>query len=149
MFEGGTKVDSFLWSKMLPKKSQGKLYDNLFHISDWFPTILAITGTTYTPETGHELDGVNHIPAMLYGHSTPREYLLYNWYYNVDYYYFDMWINGSFAIRNSQYKLMHTFNSSTYGVWYQPEETLDDDDAITTENRCTASFNNDGGFLVN
>lgn len=141
-------MDSFMWSKKLPARVQGKVYENLFHITDWFPTMLAISGITYTPEDGYELDGVNHLPSLLYGESTPRETMLYNFYYNVDYYAFDMWINGSFAVRNTQYKLMHTFNSSVYGVWYQPEDVLDDDDAITTETRCSASSNNDGGFTV-
>lgn len=148
LFEGGTKVDSFMWSPLLPDAARGKLYTNMFHIADWFPTILAITGTSFTPAQGYDLDGVNHLPAILDGESSPREYMLYNFYYNVDYYDFDMWINGSFAVRNEQFKLMHTYNSSIYAVWYQPEDLNSDDDAITTETRCAASSNKDGDFTV-
>lgn len=147
LFEGGTKVDAFIWSPMLPSHSQGIVYNGLFHITDMMPTILAITNTNFSPEDGYELDGYNHLPAIIGdGSASPREYMLYNHYYNVDHYQFDMWINGSFAVRNSQYKLMHAFNSSIYAVWYQPEETLSDDDAITEETRCAASSNNDGDF---
>jgi len=146
LFEGGTRIDSFFWSPLIPSSAQGTVYKSLFHISDWFPTILSMTGTSYTPEVGYELDSFDHLDAMLYNKTGPRTSMLYNAYHNVDTYQFDMWINGSFAVRNLQYKLMHTYDSSVYGVWYQPEELNYDDDAISTETRCAASSNNDGTF---
>ena len=149
MFEGGTKVDSFMWSPLFPKKVQGTVYSNLFHISDMFPTMLAMAGADFTPEEGYDLDGYNHFPAILgESSSAPREYMLYNYYYKVDTYMFDININGSFGVRDKQFKLMHTFNSSTYALWYQPESSNSDDDSITEENRCSSSMNNDGEFTV-
>lgn len=147
LFEGGTKVDSVLWSPLFPESLKGVKYGNIFHISDWFPTILAMTQTNFEPQIGYELDGVSHLDAILYNSSTPRDYMLYNCYYSVDRYFFDMWKNGSFAVRNAQYKLVHTFNSSIYAQWYQPEEFNEDDDAITTESRCASSANTDGNFI--
>ena len=63
---------------------------------------------------------------------SPREYLLYNYYIDaeVDGDKFDMWENGTFAIRNSQYKLMHSFNSPTYSEWYDYDEIIDNDDSL-------------------
>ena len=149
MFEGGTKVDAFMWSPLFPRKIHGNVYSNLFHISDMFPTILAMTGTAYAPAEGYELDGVNHFAQILgEADSVPRDYMLYNYYHKVDAYMFDVAINGSFAVRDTQYKLMHAFNSSTYALWYQPEEQNEDDDSITEENRCSSSMNNDGEFTV-
>jgi arylsulfatase A-like enzyme len=147
LFEGGTKVDAFIWSPLIPDALRGSLYNNIFHISDWFPTILDMTGTSYTPQTGYELDGVSHLDSILYETDSPRTKMLYNYYYLVDRYNFKMDSNGSFAVRNEQYKLVHTFNSSIYAQWYEPETFLEDDDAITTETRCAASANTDGDFV--
>lgn len=134
---------------MFSDSVKGSIYDGLFHISDMFPTMLSLTGANFTPAAGYELDGVDQLPAILgQTEDLPREYMLYNHYHLVDKYSFNMWTNGSFAVRNKRYKLMHTYNSSTYSLWYQPEDNLDDDDAITEENRCAASANTDGEFMV-
>lgn len=147
LFEGGIRVDSFMWSPLLPSDLRGSQYTNIFHISDWFPTILSMTGIEFTPVTGYELDGVDHLPAIFGDVSdTPRTHLLYNYYYDYDRYEFDMWINGSFAVRNEQYKLMHAFNSSYYALWYEPEDILEDDDGITVETRCSSTMDSDGEF---
>lgn len=63
LFEGGIKVDSFIYSPML--KSSGTVYTGLMHVSDWFPTILALAGINYAP-------GMNwNSRALLYTTSTP------------------------------------------------------------------------------
>jgi len=80
LFEGGTKVDAFFWSPLFPTRMQGTIYDNMFHISDMFPTILAMTSTSFTPEENYELDGVNHFGVMFGDESdVPREHMLYNY----------------------------------------------------------------------
>lgn len=101
------------------------------HVSDWFPTILAMAQIDYDPPKGKELDSYNHLTAFVTNIS-PREYLLYNYYIDaeVDGDQFDMWENGTFAIRNSQYKLMHSFNSPTYSEWYDYDEIIDNDDSL-------------------
>ena len=73
---------------------------------------------------------------------------MYNYYDNVDLYSFDIWTNGSFAIRNEQYKLMHTFDSPTYGAWYNTLTSMADvDDDLSAEIRCAPQIAlNDGEF---
>ena len=132
LFEGGVKVDSFIYNSNLPKQVQGTTYSGLMHVSDWFPTILSLTNIDYTPGQDNQLDGINQLYAMFGEEDPPREYLLYNYYTMIPGYFFDMWINGSLAIRNSQYKLLHTFNSSTYSNWYEPEMIVGVDDDINS-----------------
>jgi arylsulfatase A-like enzyme len=151
LFEGGVKVDSFMWSPLLSNKLQGTIYPHLFNVVDWFPTLLSLSGIDYVPEFEYNaLDGVDHYETLLtYGDTAPRDVMLYNYYYGVDRYQFDMWINGSFAIRNERYKLMHAYNSSRYAAWYQPESVTYNDDDIQEEDRCAASFmSSDGDFVV-
>lgn len=147
LFEGGTKVDSFIYSPLIPVDYQGTSYKGLFHISDWFPTIIELTASTFTPSDGFMLDGVSHLQAWMGGSTTPRTNVLYNYYTNVDFYTFDMWVNGSFAVRDMQYKLMHTWNSSTYGAWYDTDDIDEDDDDLAADVRCApqAGFG-DGDF---
>jgi arylsulfatase A-like enzyme len=130
LFEGGVKVDSFIYSPLLPAAVLGTTYNGLFHISDWFPTIVELTASHYNIKKGFELDGVSHLDAWMSASVSPRRYMLYNYYTNVDFYTFDMWINGSFAIRDTQYKLIHAFNSSTYATWYTTDDIDADDDNI-------------------
>jgi arylsulfatase A-like enzyme len=152
LFEGGVKVDSFIWSPLLSSKLQGSIYPHLFNVVDWFPTMLSLAGIDYTPSIpANDLDGIDQYEAMLtFADEGPREYMLYNYYYNVDRYQFDLWVNGSFAIRNERYKLMHAYNSSRYAAWYQPDDLVDNDDVIDEEDRCASSFAaTDGEFEVN
>lgn len=147
LFEGGVKVDSFIYSTLLPTTSIGTTYNGLFHISDWFPTILELTSSSFEPSDDFKLDGVSHLNAWMGLENSPRDLVLYNYYTNVDFYTFDMWINGSFAIRDTQFKLMHAFNSSTYGGWYDTQTIDADDDALDADVRCApqAGFG-DGDF---
>jgi arylsulfatase A-like enzyme len=103
-------VESFIYSNKLPSNVKGKTYAGLFHVSDWFPTILNIAGIAYNPGIGHELDGYDQYSSITKQNLlSPREYVLYDYYYNVENKFFDLWTNGTAAIRNSRYKLMHTF----------------------------------------
>jgi arylsulfatase A-like enzyme len=141
VLEGGTKVDAFVYSPLLSASAAGTLYNNLFHVSDWFPTLLDLAGIEYTPREGYELDGVSHAEAFADPASSTavRTHMLYNSYYNVDTMNLDMWSNGPFAVRNEQYKLIHFFNSSTHAAWYQSEEILDDDTMLEISTQCTAT----------
>lgn len=87
----------------------------------------------------HQLDGVNQINGWL-GASTPRENILYNMYVALTDYTFNIWYNGSFAVRDSRWKLMHTYNDSDYGAWYTPETEIDGDDDLASDNRCAQQF---------
>lgn len=101
LFEGGTKVDSFIYSPLLSSSLAGTTYSGMFHVSDWFPTILDFAGISYTAADGYSLDGVSHFEAFGVDES-PRSYLLYNSYHNINGVSYSRFVNQSFAIRNSQ-----------------------------------------------
>jgi arylsulfatase A-like enzyme len=137
LFEGGIKVDSFIYS---PKLSNGgTVYTGLMHVSDWMPTMLALAGITYEPDDDHALDGINQIPGWL-GTETPRTTMLYNYYTALTDYNFNIWHNGSFAVRDERFKLLHTYDDPVYGAWYTPSTILDTDDDLTADNRCAQQF---------
>eukprot|EP01035_Chromulina_nebulosa_P019029 gene19029-24849_t len=144
LFEGGIKVDSFIYSPLLQASSI--LYDGLFHISDWLPTILSLVDITYEPDSDYQLDGVDHSYAWFDDSLSPRSTLLYNIYSNVQEKSFNIWINGSFAIRNERYKLLHAFNGSTYEKWYE-SSTVNNDDEPSREvlHGCSQSSSLDDG----
>jgi len=137
LFEGGIKVDSFIYSPKL--MNTGVVYTGLMHVSDWFPTILALGGITYEADEDHALDGVNQIDGWL-GASTPRDSMLYNMYVHLTDYSFNIWYNGSFAVRDARFKLMHTYNDTDYGAWYQPETEIETDEDLDDDNRCAQQF---------
>jgi arylsulfatase A-like enzyme len=137
LFEGGTKVDSFIYSPNLA--NSGTVYDGLMHISDWFPTILALANINYEPDDEHSLDGVNHFDGWQ-GSKNPRSSMLYNMYVDLSDYNFNIWTNGSFAVRDSRFKLMHTYDDSDYGAWNRIDEEDDEDDDLDSDDRCAQQF---------
>jgi arylsulfatase B len=137
LFEGGIKVDSFIYSPKLA--NAGSTYDGLMHISDWFPTIMELANIDYSPDDDNVLDGVSQISGWT-GVSTPRSDMLYNMYTHLTDIHFDIWTNGSFAVRDSRYKLMHTYDDKTYGTWDDIDETTTDDDNLDSGNGCAQQF---------
>ncbi len=137
LFEGGIKVDSFIYSPLLG--DGGTIYNGLMHISDWFPTIMALTGVSYVAEDGYEFDGVNQLDGWM-GKGNPRSALLYNMYQAIADYNFDIWTNGSFAVRDGRYKLMHTYDDPLYGDWYSADSVIEDDDELDSSDRCAQQF---------
>jgi arylsulfatase A-like enzyme len=137
LFEGGIKVDSFIYSPLL--SNTGTTYTGLMHISDWFPTILALSQITYVPSSGYELDGVNQLDGWN-GNKIPRSTMLYNMYTNISDYNFNIWTNGSFAVRDGRYKLMHTYDDKDYGDWYNIDDEIENDDDLDSGDRCAQQF---------
>ena len=137
LFEGGIKVDSFIYSPLL--SNGGTTYTGLMHISDWFPTIMALAQITYTPSSGYELDGVNQVDGWT-GKKIPRSTMLYNMYTNISDYNFNIWTNGSFAVRDGRYKLMHTYDDKDYGNWYSIEDEIENDDDLDSGDKCAQQF---------
>ena len=137
LFEGGIKVDSFIYSPLL--SNGGTTYTGLMHISDWFPTIMALAQITYTPSSGYELDGVNQVDGWT-GKKIPRSTMLYNMYTNISDYNFNIWTNGSFAVRDGRYKLMHTYDDKDYGNWYSVEDEIENDDDLDSGDKCAQQF---------
>ena len=128
LFEGGTKVDSFIYSSgLISDDYQGTTYDDMFHVSDWFPTILGLADISFTAGDGYDLDGYDMSDAI-FGGTSERELLLYNLYYNVENHNFTLDSTAPFAIRNSDYKLIHAYTGQT-GV-YGTDNILSDDDNL-------------------
>ena len=152
LFEGGVKVDSFIYGRSLLDHSVvGQTYDGLFHVSDWFPTILSMIGSPdFTPISGYELDGVDQWPVINRGVvpgskgadvEYPRKYLLLNYYFNPGKLESDtnsFWQSSPGAIRDERWKLMHTYDSATAGTWYSESEmSYNGDDNLQEKGGCT------------
>ena len=130
----------------IPDAMRGSRSENLMHASDWFPTLLDLAKIAYEAPAGQELDGVSQAggwfdPTL----AAPREYMLYNYYYGVTDEGYNKWTNGSFAVRNAQYKLMHTYDSTSYGNWWDGEDTLDNDDSLA-EASCSQALSMTGEY---
>ena len=114
---GGVHVDAFIYSPLIASKKQGSNYDYIFHVSDWLPTLLDIASAS-TKTIPTNLDGVSHYNSILGSQdSSPREYMLINYYYqprNPDITY---WTTQAMAIRNDQYKLLHAYDDDTQAAW--------------------------------
>jgi arylsulfatase A-like enzyme len=125
LFEGGTKVDAFIYGPTYLSSlgiQAGKVYNNLFHVTDWFPTLLDFAGVTHVPAEGYALDGVSHFSALtsidsdIYSADTdtdtdadadvesestaepPRKFMVYNSYHNVAEHSLDTYTNKTFAV---------------------------------------------------
>ena len=144
LFEGGVHVEAFVSSPLIPSKQAGE-YGNIFHVSDWFPTLLEFAGIEYK---GERIDGVSHAAAILAGKSAPRETLLINYYYNpAEIQKSETYLTGRpMAIRNERYKLMHTYESKQ-ATWWKDSGVEENDDVMTVSNGCSITAGmSDGAF---
>jgi arylsulfatase A-like enzyme len=125
------KVDAFIYSEMIPDNARGTEYPGLFHVSDWFPTILELADIEYSPTTtDHTLDGVSQAQAMFGLSTVPRDHILYNLYYNVEKKPFYLNRNSAFGVRKNNLKLLHSFEDTDQAMWYDFSEALDDDSVM-------------------
>jgi arylsulfatase A-like enzyme len=130
LFEGGTRVEAFLYSKKLSVSAKGSSHSGLFHVTDWFPTILEMARITYEPVL--PLDGFSQVNSLLSGEESPREYVLYNFYTNIEGKMSDFFNNAGGAIRDSKYKLLHTYTNSNED-WFTNDYQFTDDSIVTEE----------------
>ena len=79
IWEGGMRVAGFVsgGSPLLPKAVRGTTNDNLFHVTDWWPTLTKLAGVSSPPPQA-PLDGYDAWPAITTGGATPRTEMLYN-----------------------------------------------------------------------
>jgi arylsulfatase A-like enzyme len=55
-------VDSFIYSPtLISPELQGTTYNQVMHVTDWFPTMLELADITYTPDDDFALDGVSQV----------------------------------------------------------------------------------------
>lgn len=156
LFEGGIKTTSFIYNPLLNLEinqvyeSNSLIYDKLFHISDWFPTILTLADIDYVPKvhdqdglldhSSNTLDGSDHVASWFDTTIIPREAMLYNMYVSLSDNDFDIWTDGSFAVRDDRFKLMHTYDDQFYGIWIYPDTPLVIDDDLQADTRCAQQF---------
>ena len=68
---------AFIWSKTLPRR--GFVYNGLFHVSDWLPTLSEAVGSRLTNSELRDISGVSHWNALLKGPSEgPRSEVVNN-----------------------------------------------------------------------
>lgn len=120
LFEGGTKVDAFIYGPNLATSRIGSRYKGLMHVSDWFPTILDIANISYIPTSpAFALDGLSHRDAWFedsQNKSSPRSFVLYNIYSNVEELK-NKSNNIIGGIRDQRYKLLNTYVGNTLTEW--------------------------------
>ena len=108
-WEGGIRVPAFIYSKMF-ENSMGYNYTGLFHVTDWYPTIIhMINELTHNNETNlnylDELDGINQWNSIINNETSMRNEILIN----IDP------ISNNSAIRWNQWKLLQGISP---GKWY-------------------------------
>ena len=152
LFEGGTKVEAFIYSPLVNETARGSQYSSMFHVSDWLPTILGMADIDYTPEAGHELDGVSHASNLMVKNPVEvRSTMLYNFYTNIEGQFHDgqmwnMWTDAPLAIRDSQYKLIHTYDDNNYSGWYSQDSKDEDDDSLVNAATCSQTDTLTGNY---
>lgn len=76
IWEGGTRVAGFVHSPLLPAKVHGTHSQELFHVTDWLPTIVKAAGGKTARNL--PLDGHDIWPSLSAGSASPRTEMLYN-----------------------------------------------------------------------
>jgi arylsulfatase B len=75
LYEGGVRVPAFVWASKEILKSTQRISNQLFHLSDFLPTLVAIAGGEPTQITN--IDGVNQWDSLRNPESSsPRQSLL-------------------------------------------------------------------------
>ena len=157
LFEGGTKVDAFIYSPLIEESVRGRDYSPVFHVSDWMPTLLDLAGVSYTPSEDFSFDGVSHADNLLAADddiAEVRTSMLYNLYTNInsqmrDGSSWNMWSTSPLAIRNSQYKLIHAYDDNSYSGWYsQTSKDADDDNSLAVSATCSQTDTLTGNYTM-
>lgn len=75
LFEGGIRSVAFIWSPLLV--SSGRIYTDLFHVTDWLPTLFAAADGDITL-LDPDLDGIDQWSSLVYQVGSPRNDILIN-----------------------------------------------------------------------
>lgn len=82
IWEGGTMVPGLVWTKiesLLPRERRGSRSHELYHVTDWKPTIIRLAGID--PKVLNRslpLDGHDIWDSIAHGSPSPRDEMLYN-----------------------------------------------------------------------
>ncbi|CAN7991880.1 unnamed protein product, partial [Ixodes pacificus] len=74
-WEGGVHVPGIIWSPLF-SGMRGVDYTNIFHVSDWLPTLYQLAGGD--PSDLGDIDGISHLDSLSRRSETPRKELLIN-----------------------------------------------------------------------
>ncbi|CAN7937132.1 unnamed protein product [Ixodes hexagonus] len=74
-WEGGVRSPAVIWSPLF-SGMQGYDYNNIFHISDWLPTLYQLAGGD--PSDLGDIDGVSQLKALRHRTEAPRKEVLVN-----------------------------------------------------------------------
>ncbi|XP_033123970.1 arylsulfatase B-like [Anneissia japonica] len=129
MFEGGMRALGFVHSPILSEKVKGTVSNELYHISDWYPTIIEGIARSSTRGSKSPLDGKNQWRSIRDGTCSQRHEILHNidplwvvpggrdWVNAMSP--FNVSINA--AIRFGDWKLLTGDDGRT--GWYAPPDT--------------------------
>ncbi|KAM7303892.1 arylsulfatase B [Ixodes scapularis] len=75
-WEGGVRAPAVIWSPLF-SGLLGSVYNNMFHISDWLPTLYQLAGGL-AEGMADDIDGLSHLHSLTGGTEPPRHELLIN-----------------------------------------------------------------------
>lgn len=80
IWEGGTRVPGFVHSPLIPTTAHGVRDnpDQLYHLTDWLPTIVGLSGLPISITKQLALDGFDIWNSLLKNKASPRKEILYN-----------------------------------------------------------------------
>ena len=76
IWEGGTRVPGFVHSPLLPASVRGTINEELYHVTDWLPTLAGLAGGS--TQRNRPLDGHDIWSSLTEQKPSPRTELLYN-----------------------------------------------------------------------
>lgn len=76
IWEGGTRVPAFVHSPLLPAAVRGTTSLELYHVTDWLPTLVRVAGGS--TDRNRKLDGFDIWESLAATEASPRTEVLYN-----------------------------------------------------------------------
>uniref|UniRef100_A0A161M804 Arylsulfatase b n=1 Tax=Triatoma infestans TaxID=30076 RepID=A0A161M804_TRIIF len=107
LWEGGVRGVGLIWSPLL--KNSSRVSDQMFHISDWLPTLLSAAKAKHRIPEG--LDGMDLWSSLSHGTLSHRSFVLHN----ID----DVYNNSALTIGHWKIVKGTTYQGSWDG-WYGP-----------------------------
>lgn len=98
LWEGGTRSPTVISGGYV--KQEGMVHDGLFHISDWYPTLMEAAGK---PIDDSNMDGISQVDMIRFGGKSRRQEFVYNLDIHIDDF---PPVAGYAAYRYGDYKLM-------------------------------------------
>ncbi|KAG5676135.1 hypothetical protein PVAND_005986 [Polypedilum vanderplanki] len=109
LWEGGIRAAGFIWSPLL--KQRARVSNQLFHISDWLPTLYHAAGGNSSIFKQRKIDGIDQFEILNENLQSSRTEVLHN----ID----NIW--GSSSLMMDKWKLVVGTNyDGQWDYWYGP-----------------------------